>query len=556
LAPPLDPQVPASASVSIRGLLFVSVCLLAAAAVDWLVVPWSYPVAAAYGIALLLAAHVLPRRGVIVTTSVALGLSATSSIVQGAPAAAALADNASLVVVGALAWMLARQREAAVAARQSSEAAEHRIELAYDAARALAEATTLEMAGASMLASVSRQLGWAYGALWWVNQEADHLVCGATWHQPDERLNAFERDIKALPLARGVGLPGRVWASGQPLWLTDLEQEANFPRRGAASACGLRTGFGFPIQHSGDILGVMEFFDARPRDPDRELLSLMDALGAQIGLFLARRRAEEQASVLLERERSARSEADEAVRVRDAFLAAASHDLRGPLTAIGGYAALARRNVAAGDSKRVVDSLANIQGGVKRLGAALGELLDVAQLQAGQQLALHIVSMDLVDLVQRVAAEYEVANEQCNIRVVSEVPELVGSWDAARLERALGNVVANAVKYSPPRAEVLVALSVEHESRGNWAVVQVSDQGIGIPAADLPRIFERFHRAANVSGRLPGTGLGLPGARDVIEQHGGTISVQSEEGHGSVVTVRLPVTPADAQVSEVPMDQR
>jgi signal transduction histidine kinase len=72
-------------------------------------------------------------------------------------------------------------------------------------------------------------------------------------------------------------------------------------------------------------------------------------------------------------------------------------------------------------------------------------------------------------------------------------------------------------------------------------VVQVHDQGIGVPAADLPHIFERFHRATNVSGRLPGTGLGLPGAREVVKQHGGEISVASEEGHGSTFTVRLPL---------------
>jgi signal transduction histidine kinase len=373
----------------------------------------------------------------------------------------------------------------------------------------------------------------------------------ATWHQPDDALNAFDHDTRELHIERGVGLPGRVWATGHPVWIADLEHDANFPRRTAAIAHGLHTGFGFPIQHAGEILGVMEFFDSQSRQPDRELLALMDALGAQIGLFLARRQAEAQASALLERERVARSEADAAVRVRDEFLAAASHDLRGPLTAIGGYAALARRRVAAGESEHVVDSLAKIEAGVKRLAAALNELLDLAQLQAGRQLALNRTSLDLVALVQRLVADYEVADEQCSIRVVSEVPRLVGSWDAGRLERALGNIIANAVKYSPPGAEVRVAVSVDHQTCGDWAVVQVQDQGIGIPAADLPHIFERFHRASNVSGQRPGTGLGLPGARDVVEQHKGEISVESNEGHGSVFNIRLPLYTQDTGGAEV-----
>src|SRR5579872_3657381 len=168
LAAPLYAQQ--TGSLSLRRLLMIGVCLLAAVAIDWFVVPWSYPVVAAYGVCLLLAAHALPPRGVIGTTCVALALSVASSSIQHAPLAAAAADNTSLVVVGVLAWLLARQREVAVTARRASQAAEHRVELAYQAARALAEATTLEMAGASLLASVSRQLGWTFGVLWCVDQ--------------------------------------------------------------------------------------------------------------------------------------------------------------------------------------------------------------------------------------------------------------------------------------------------------------------------------------------------------------------------------------------------
>jgi signal transduction histidine kinase len=337
--------------------------------------------------------------------------------------------------------------------------------------------------------------------------------------------------------------------SGQPLWIADVQHAANFPRRAAATAQGLHTAFGFPIRHAGAILGAIEFFDARPRQPDSELVALMDALGAQIGLFLGRRQAEARAAALLERERAARGEADAAVRVRDEFLASASHDLRGPLSAIRGYAALARRRLAAGETERVVDALGHIEAGVKRLTAALNELLDLAQLQAGQRLALDCAPTDLVQLVRRLVADQEVAAEQCSIRVLSDVAELTGSWDAARLERALGNLVGNAVKYSPPGAEVRVVVSRRDDARGAWAVAQIQDQGIGIPATDLPHIFERFHRATNTSGRVPGTGLGLAGARDIVEQHGGEITVQSEEGHGSAFTVRLPLHTDDTGIS-------
>jgi hypothetical protein len=210
-----------------------------------LFVPWSYPVAAGYGIALLLAAQFLSPRAVAVTTCVALVLSVTSNNLQGAPLAAWLADNASLLLLGMLSWLLAQQRKVARDARRVSEAAQARIQLAFDAARALAGAATLETAGATMLASIGRHLDWAFGALWSVDKTGEALVCVATWHQPDDMLLLFEKDTHERRMDRGVGLPGRVWATGEPLWISNVEGETNFPRRGAATMQGLHTVLGF-----------------------------------------------------------------------------------------------------------------------------------------------------------------------------------------------------------------------------------------------------------------------------------------------------------------------
>jgi signal transduction histidine kinase len=84
------------------------------------------------------------------------------------------------------------------------------------------------------------------------------------------------------------------------------------------------------------------------------------------------------------------------------------------------------------------------------------------------------------------------------------------------------------------------------DATGPWAILEVEDQGVGVPAADAARIFERFHRAHNVAERVRGTGIGLAGARRIVEQHGGRIELRSQEGQGSTFTVRLPLPPADA----------
>jgi signal transduction histidine kinase len=101
----------------------------------------------------------------------------------------------------------------------------------------------------------------------------------------------------------------------------------------------------------------------------------------------------------------------------------------------------------------------------------------------------------------------------------------------------LANLLANVVKYSPAGGKITVMVKEE----GQWAIVAVHDEGIGIPAVDLPHIFERFHRASNVPGQVEGTGIGLASAYQIVAQHGGSITVTSTEGAGSTFTVRLPL---------------
>ncbi|HEX7189824.1 MAG TPA: ATP-binding protein, partial [Actinomycetes bacterium] len=113
---------------------------------------------------------------------------------------------------------------------------------------------------------------------------------------------------------------------------------------------------------------------------------------------------------------------------------------------------------------------------------------------------------------------------------------IVGEWDATRIERVVRNLLDNALKYSPGGGRVGVAVRAEN----GWAVVAVTDQGVGIPEEELPMLFEKFHRGSNTRD-LRGTGLGLAGSQAVVRQLGGTIDVDSRLGEGSTFTVRLPL---------------
>jgi len=233
-----------------------------------------------------------------------------------------------------------------------------------------------------------------------------------------------------------------------------------------------------------------------------------------------------------------------AVRERETFLASISHDLKTPLTLIKGHADLLYARVARSDNPelaKMVPGLGSITANSAQMAQLIDELLELARLQVGQSLELDRRSVDLVALARRVTEDHDRASYRHRIRFQSDVATSKGLWDAARLERVLDNLLSNAVKYSPHGGEIVVAVGHEPEPEPDGtATLRVSDHGLGIPAADLPRIFDRFHRGANVAQSIEGTGLGLAGVRHTVEGHGGSLTVESTEGEGSTFLVRLP----------------
>jgi signal transduction histidine kinase len=232
-------------------------------------------------------------------------------------------------------------------------------------------------------------------------------------------------------------------------------------------------------------------------------------------------------------------------RAREGFLSAAAHDLKTPLTSIRGQAQLAQRRLARLDTPEtaaVLAQLARIQESADAMVSLIDELMDVTRQQLGGGLDLHRTPTDLVALVQESVESHQAASGRA-IQLEVAVPALSAEVDAARLARVVGNLLANALKYSPEGSPIKVWLGPAEGDGGPDAVLVVRDEGIGIPVADLPHIFERFRRARNVTGHIQGTGIGLASARSIVAQHGGTITVDSTEGVGSTFTVRLPLTP-------------
>jgi PAS domain S-box-containing protein len=159
---------------------------------------------------------------------------------------------------------------------------------------ALAESSSLEEAAPRIVRTVCEALGWQFGALWTVEPHVDLLRCVEVWHAPSGKLPEFEAATSRRRFSRGVGMPGRVWASAAPAWIPDVTTDENFPRATVAAREGLRACLGFPILVGTHCLGVMEFFSGEIQQPDQELLDMLGALGSQIGQFVERKRAEKE----------------------------------------------------------------------------------------------------------------------------------------------------------------------------------------------------------------------------------------------------------------------
>jgi len=259
-----------------------------------------------------------------------------------------------------------------------------------------------------------------------------------------------------------------------------------------------------------------------------------------------RHKAEAEHARLYAAEQEARRLAQAALAERDAFLASISHDLRSPLTTISGMVQLLQRQLSRDTgpaAERMLPGLRTVQQATTQLAGMVSELVDLSQLQSGRQLELHREPVDLTALLTRCVQHAQRATTDHRWLWTPPSGQVIGTWDAARLERVVANLLGNALKYSPNGGAITVALSLRRRTGRACAEFSVTDEGLGIPAADLPHIFERFYRGSNVTGQIGGSGIGLAGARQIVEHHGGELTATSTEGHGSTFTVRLPLEP-------------
>jgi signal transduction histidine kinase len=385
--------------------------------------------------------------------------------------------------------------------------------------------------------------GARFGAFFYnaLDERGEYYTLYAIAGVPREAFDQF-------PLPRNTALFGPTFRGDGTIRKADVRQDERFGQNPPY--------FGLPAGHlpvvsylavpviarAGKVLGGLFFGHPEPDIFDERAERFAVGLAAQAAVAVENARLYQQA----QDELSARGRAE---AEKEAFLDAVAHDLGNPLTTVKGQAQLLRRRARQGraDLATLETGLGAIEGATDRATRLIAELTDAARLEAQRPLDLRRIAVDLVALAEASIAESQAAAAGHPLHLETDIAEVVGVWDADRLTRVLENLVANAIKYSPAGSAVVVRVGREEASDGPVAVLSIVDQGVGIPADDLPHIFERFRRGGNVAGRIAGSGLGLWGSQRIVAQHGGTIVIDSTEGQGTTVTVRLPLNAGEVR---------
>ncbi len=174
-----------------------------------------------------------------------------------------------------------------------SKIAERRVLMEHAVTHVLAGSTEIGAAAPKIVEAICDNLGWDLGAIWTLNPNAEVLRCVDVWHAPSLQAPAFAEICRRSEFGKGIGLPGRVWTSGAPVWIPDVTRDSDFPRAETAVEVGLHGAFGFPIFDGPQFLGVLEFYSRDIQEPDDHLLEMIGAIACQISQFIERRRAEE-----------------------------------------------------------------------------------------------------------------------------------------------------------------------------------------------------------------------------------------------------------------------
>jgi len=403
------------------------------------------------------------------------------------------------------------------------------IQLLSDIAMDANESTTADEAMLACLKRVCAYSGWEAGHVY-IPDEEGNLAPTTLWCIKNTYyFNRFRMITEDVTFAPGEGLPGRAYQRREPVWITDILGDDNFPRARLMNDINVKSGFAFPVFERGEVAAVLEFFSSETHEPDESLLEMARNLSSHLGRLTERKRDEMRLV-------KAKEKAEDATALKDKFVSLVAHDLRSPLATIIGFvdAITSDRTHALYTAHK--NGLEHVRKNIEALINMIDRLLNITRLQAGKiKLDLkfidgHIIACNIIRNLKHMAENKEIAlinNVPPNLRLYAD-PDL--------FTEVIQNLVTNAIKFCPKGGTVTM-----FSLPGRPAGISVKDTGKGIDPEIIHDIFKHEIKTTT-RGTMgeKGTGLGLPFCHDIMMAHGGSLIAESTEGKGAIFHAGLP----------------
>ena len=414
---------------------------------------------------------------------------------------------------------------------EESESRIHELSRLYDISLGINSAMSMD----TLLKIVAKEatllvdLPWAAIVLFNEKQEITHSVFVGVNQNHEVKL---ERRLR-----RG-GLSEWIWTHNAPIV---VENAANDKRANCSEFLthyGIRSIIGFPLTTGKSVMGVVYSGDFEPRLFDGHQIRLLTTLSAQLSTAIEKSTLHE----LLERRMRDQEKQMRALEktniLKSDFVTHVSHELRTPLTSIKAYVETLCDNIDEPSFKQRHEFLDIVSKETNRLIRIVNDILDVSKIEFGQR-PLQRSPFELREVVDEVLSMLLPTLQDKSIEVKIEIPETLPRIDADPdlVKQVFINLLTNAVKYSPSKTTVTV-----RAEEGPVAIaVSIADQGVGIPADEVDHVFDKYFRArSRKDQKLEGVGLGLAIVKNIVEQHGGSVGVESEEGVGSKFSFTIP----------------
>ena len=425
---------------------------------------------------------------------------------------------------------------------------ERRIATEHAAALVLSQSNTIEEGSVKILNVICKSLGYDFGAIWGIDKDENVLKCVNYWCASNINVETFIEACKKITLPPGVGLPGKVWASGKYIFILDALKETKCPRINYISKTNFHSAFAIPITLESKIIGVMEFFSTETHKPDPTLLRMLTSLGSEIGQFMKRKEFEteltEAQSQLLQAEK---------MSSMGEMASGVAHELTQPLLGISGFAQtikndfekfLASEYLSEADMKvkikRTLTDIDVINNQVSRMITIIKNIRDFARAPSSEKTKIN-VNKPIQGSLQLFLEQLRLHNIKIEQNLKESLPLI--NANSNQLQQVFVNLISNSRDAidekngrEPNNKKLIISTSIT--SDGKFIEVEFEDTGTGMDNETLQKIFRPFF-TTKATGK--GTGLGMSIAERIIKDHGGEIKVNSELGIGTKFNILLPV---------------